>query len=214
MGKIRDFWNHWMLRKPYFDVNGIRVSVTQLTGKDLLDRFAAVTINKPTTSPDLLGMYLSEHSPIRTQLFEVHISGIPTFVHTHFRAHAIGTVHCTKSNREDRPGYTGDTGRWHPVNHAILLNAQSLINVSRRRMCHRSHPISRQVMKMIHLQIGQLDPDLFEVMLPNCLYRGGVCYEHVCCGKIPNVSHYKWIDLKRYTWDDPLDGFKLPKRGR
>lgn len=184
----------------------MQVEVRKITEKELMDEFAAVTIFKDetTVSVDMYAMYMAEHSPARTQLFVLKLTSIPQCVHVMLVRHAIGTLHCVKTNREDRAGYTGDLGRWQPTNQAILLNAQSLMNIAKMRFCHHAHIEIRHVMHLIHDQLRVLDPDLARAMRPMCLYRGGICHEHRCCGKVPGVIHYKSAKAPNleFTWDD------------
>lgn len=126
-------------------------------------------------------IYRCEHSPMRTQRFIVRMYDIPTFVSVHLVRHSVGVLHFVKSNREDRPGCTGDTGRRHPVNHMMDINAQSLVNMARRRLCAKAHLETIKVMVMIKNAISTVDPDLSKFMVPECIYRGG-CHELRSCG--------------------------------
>jgi hypothetical protein len=118
---------------------------------------------------------LSEHSPIRTQIFWIEMYDIPTFVSVHFVRHKHGIEHFVKSNRDDRSSYTGDLGRNQPVNHAALCNAQSLINMARKRLCKKSHPETQKLMQLIVDKIKEVDPLLFPFLIPDCKYRGKCC---------------------------------------
>lgn len=158
----------------------MKVIASKLTGVDLLRDACGFTINSDS-SMTLDKIYRCEHSPIRTQIFKVEMYDIPTFVSVHLVRHKIGVEHFVKSNREDRPGYSGDTGRNHPVNHMMLINAQSLIQMARKRSCRQAHPQTQVVMRMITNAIFEVDPDLAGYMVPECLYRNG-CYELRSCG--------------------------------
>jgi len=76
-----------------------------------------------------------------------------------------------------------------PVNHRMLLNAQHLIDMSRKRLCYQASEDTRHVMQRIQLAVCAVDPDLSSYMVPNCVYRGGYCCEPKPCG------NYK---IKRY----------------
>ena len=161
----------------------MNILVQKITDRSLMDRACSFTVNREV-HPNPAKLYLAEHSPIRTQLFWVEMLDIPTFASVHFVRHKIGTEHFVKSNREDRPGFTGtDGGRLHPVNHAMILNAHSLINMARKRLCRRSHATTRDIMKLICLEIREVDPDLYPCLVPECLYRGK-CHEMKPCGRI------------------------------
>lgn len=156
------------------------IEVTKLTDESLMREACAYTINAESKMT-LPRIYQCEHSPMRTQIFWVEMVDIPTFVSVHFVRHKHGVEHFVKSNRNDRPSYTGDAGREHPVNHAMLCNAQALINMARKRLCFKAHPETVDVMVKIKIEVGKTDPALAQFMVPECLYRNG-CNELKSCG--------------------------------
>ena len=132
----------------------------------------------------LKDLYLWEHSPSRTQMFWIHMENIPSFVSVHLVRHAaVGQQHYVMSNRTDRGGLGNEVvTRNSPVNHRMLLNAQHLIDMSRRRLCYKASPETREVMGRIKEAIGVIDPDLALYMVQECVYRGGFCHEPKACG--------------------------------
>ena len=129
-------------------------------------------------------LYMWEHSPSRTQMFWVHMTDIPTKVSVHLVRHAaVGQQHYVMSNRPDRGGEGDDViNRNSPVNHRMLLNAQHLIDMSRKRLCFKASTETREVMIRIKNEILKVDPDLYYYLVPNCVYRGGFCSEPRPCG--------------------------------
>lgn len=129
-------------------------------------------------------LYLWEHSPSRTQLFWIDMEDIPTKVSVHLVRHAaVGQQHYVMSNRPDRGGAGDDVvTRNSPVNHRMLLNAQHLIDMSRKRLCFKASEETRLVMLMIKDSVHYVDKDLATYMVPNCVYRGGYCCEPKPCG--------------------------------
>ena len=158
----------------------MRIISSKLTGTGLMQKACSFTIDKESKAT-LADMYRCEHSPIRTQIFCVEMYNIPTFVSVHLVRHNVGVSHFVKSNREDRPGYTGDTGRDHPVNHMMIVNAQALINMSRKRLCRKSHDKTIEVWEHVKDSLQGVDPDLCKRMVKDCEYRNG-CYEKKPCG--------------------------------
>lgn len=159
----------------------MKITVDKLTDSRLLEKAAASTSGKEMEIRGVSHLhqwYKSEHSPIRTQLFWVEMVGIPTFVSVHFVRHDVGIEHFVKSNRPDRGG-DGEADRMTPVTHSMLINAQALISMARRRLCGKASKETRQVMEMIRSAAGSVDPAL--PMLPDCEYRGG-CHEFKSCG--------------------------------
>ena len=168
----------------------MEVIVEKYTDEELMRRACSMTINGAESKMTLKKIYECEHSPMRTQMFWVEMRGIPTFVSTHFRTHNTGITHFVKSNREDRSGFTGDQGRWQPVNHAMWLNAQNIINLARKRLCRKSHEETVKVMQEIVAAVCKVDPDLGNILRPECLYRNG-CHELSSCGYFAKMKALK-----------------------
>ena len=158
----------------------MQITVTKITDKALLDLACSYTVNKDVHVKDLKAFYMSEHSPIRTQLFLIEMKDIPTFVSVHFVRHNVGIIHFVKSNRIDRGGDTV-VDRLTPVNHMMIANAQAIINMARKRLCSKSHIDTQEVMSIIVNKIDEVDHDLACCLVPECEYRGG-CTELSSCG--------------------------------
>jgi hypothetical protein len=157
----------------------MQINISKLVGEDWMRWACALTIDSESNMT-LDKIYANEHSPMRTQIFAVTMLGIPTFVSTHFRTHSQGVTHFVKSLREDRSG-DGTENRWTPTNHGMLINAQSLINISRKRLCYKSHDETRRVMKAIKTAVDGVDSELALRMVHDCVYRNG-CHEDKTCG--------------------------------
>lgn len=76
----------------------------------------------------------------------------------------------------------GNSDRYTPVNLGLLVNAQSLIDMSKLRLCMQAHKETVQVFQAIKQAISEQDPELAAVMVRKCVYRGGICGEPRCCG--------------------------------
>ena len=159
----------------------MNITVKKLTDTDLMRRACEMTMHKGKSKVSLAQMYDCEHSPMRTQLFWVELLAIPTFVSVHLVRHKIGVEHFVTSNREDRGG-ADSVDRNTPVNHGMLINAQSLINLARKRLCLKSHQKTQEVMRLLRTAVSASDVHLAARMVPECAYRGGVCHEIQPCG--------------------------------
>lgn len=160
----------------------MNITITKITNKQLLDLACSYTAGKDVNVKDIKKFYLSEHSPIRTQMFVIEMQDIPSFVSTHFVRHKIGVEHFVKSNRPDRGG-DGEANRNSPVSHLMFCNAQALINMARKRLCGKASIETQEVMHLIWHGVNEVDPELARCMVPDCEYRGG-CYEFSTCGRI------------------------------
>ena len=161
----------------------MNVTVEKITGPDLMRRACSCTIDRDSKA-SLSAMYRAEHSPIRTQLFWVEMT-IPTFVSVHFVRHKHGVEHFVKSNRDDRGGE--EANRHTPVRHGMLINAQALINMARKRLCGQAHDETKKAMALIRAGVAAVDSELAQFMVPECVYRSGFCPEIKPCGRVAHV---------------------------
>jgi hypothetical protein len=146
---------------------------------DTLMRWACDMTRKPGMVPSKMTrakLYRCLHSPVRTILFQIVLPRIPTFVSVHIVRHAQGVTHFVESNRDDRGG-TGTEDRNTPVNHGMIANAEALINMSRKRLCYASHARTVGVWMRLRKAMRGVDADLADAMVPECVFRNGVCPE-------------------------------------
>lgn len=165
------------------------ITIKKLTDETLLRRACEMTMHGKTGNVSLDSMYMAEHSPCRTQLFWLEMQGIPSFVSVHFVRHKIGVEHFVMSNRDDRGGgEAGEVTRLSPVNHGMLINAQALINMARKRLCGKAHIETQRVMLSILNAMRETDPALARCLVPDCLYRHR-CNELSSCGRSALYFH-------------------------
>lgn len=173
------------------------ILLVKLTDIDLAQWACSMTVDHESNM-SLKRLYRNEHSPMRTQIFKIGLYGIPTFVSTHLVRHSVGIIgHFVKTQRDDRIGETEGTSpdRWTPTNHGILCNAQALVNMARKRLCYKSHIETVKVMQELKHEVAIADPDLAIRMVPECIYRGGVCHEDKMCRLRPGIRHWKEIEI-------------------
>lgn len=102
-----------------------------------------------------------------------------------------------------------NSDRYTPVNLALLVNAQSLIDMAKLRLCLQAAPETRQVFNDLRTEIAKVDPDLANVMVRKCVYRGGLCGESRCCG-FNQTDNFK-AEMRNYAslFSDKQRGFYL-----
>ena len=160
-----------------------RVEVTQLTTPDIMNTVAEATVHGKAVKAKPEFWYRSEHSPLRARMFLVKMFDIPTFVSVHLVRHNIGVTHYVSSNRDDRrPDVEAVIDRDSPVTHFMVINAQALIGISRKRLCLMASKETIAVWTKIRRAIKEIDPDLAKYMVPECAYRHGFCPEFKECG--------------------------------
>lgn len=160
----------------------MEVVVKSLTDLSLVRRACEMTMHGQESKVSLKSMYRAEHSPIRCRMFWVELRGIPSFVSVHLVRHKHGVEHFVQSMRDDL--YIDPTkvvDRYTPVNHGMLINAQALIQISRKRLCLKSHKKTVAVWSKLRKAISDVDPDLASFMVPECVYRNGFCPELRMC---------------------------------
>lgn len=156
------------------------------TWRDVADR-ARTTIGKEAgegepSSEWKRRMLLCEHSPIRQLSFTVRLSNLLSWVSVHFVRHKYGVEHWVSSQRTDRTGIDrNELKQSELVTHEMMLNPQSIINISRKRLCNLASFETRQAWHSVLNEIAIVQPQLYVVCVPDCIYRGH-CYEYKSCG--------------------------------
>jgi len=129
-------------------------------------------------------MLMAEHSPIRAIEFTVRITDVPYYVVMHLVRHKIGVEHFVSTQRTDRTGVQRDNlPQGALVSYIMKINAQALINISRKRLCGQAAPETRKVWKVVIEEIRKREPELADMCVPECV-RDGFCPEMKSCGYI------------------------------
>ena len=169
--------------------------VNDITGVKWFKRACEVTTGKKLKKEQaenlLKKMYKAEHSPIRTRIFFIEIKNVPTFVCNHFVRHKVGVEFFCLSHRSDRTGVKDElSNRLTPTSFAMLVNAQALINMARKRLCNKASKETCEVMGLIKDTMGAVDSELAYRMVPDCEYRGRCC-EIQSCRRVNNGNPVK-----------------------
>lgn len=136
-------------------------------------------------------IYMWEHSITRSQIFSIQLIDIPTFVSVHLVRH-VTTTPFVRSMRIDRGG-NGFEDRHTPVNHRFIANAESILHIARKRLCYQASEETREVVLVLREKMKEVDPDLAYYMVPNCVYRGGICPEPKPCGNY-TIRRFKGVE--------------------
>lgn len=123
---------------------------------------------------------IAEHSPIRDISIKWEWSNIPSWVATHWVRHKWECY--VKSQRTDRTGIDRTKlPQDAPVNFTGEANAQHLIDTMRKRLCRQAAKETRQYAEDFKRTLREYEPEVSDVLCPNCIYRGG-CPEMQPCG--------------------------------
>ena len=130
-------------------------------------------------------MLLCEHSPIRQLIIKAKWYELKYWVSVHFVRHWLGITHWVSTQRPDRQlgkvinrDYESQSAF---VQHEIEVNAQAMINISRKRLCNMASPETREAWKAFIKTVEIWEPVLYSICVPDCIYRG-YCYEYRSCG--------------------------------
>ncbi|MDD2600762.1 MAG: thymidylate synthase ThyX [Kiritimatiellae bacterium] len=137
---------------------------------------------KEPTSAWKRKILLSEHSPIRLMLFKWKWINLKYWVSVHFVRHKIGIEHFVSTQRTDRTGVCRDeVSQDATVHHQCAANAQSIIFISRKRLCAQASAETNAAWKLVLAEIKSCEPELCQLCVPECVYRG-FCPEFKSCG--------------------------------
>ena len=167
---------------------------------------------------------LAEHSPIRLLEYDFTIEDIRQFVTVHLCRHHIGCEKFVRSQRQDinpeiervtanvirvlkEEGLARDD--WKERDYMfqgaenvmdMSCNAQSFINISRKRLCIGcTSPETRQAWEIVIAMLKEVDPILAEKCVPECLYRNFCPETKRCCGYVNTEAYKKRLEEYRRT---------------
>lgn len=123
---------------------------------------------------------IAEHSPIRSMSVKWRWPGIKSWVATHWVRHKWECF--VRSQRSDRTGVDRDKlPQDAPVDFTGEANAQALIDTMRKRLCYQASPETRAYAEDLKAKLRDVQPEMSDVLVPNCVYRCG-CPEMQSCG--------------------------------
>lgn len=99
-----------------------------------------------------------------------------------------------------------NSDRETPVNLGLCVNAQSLIDMAKVRLCCQASYDTRYIFEYIRKKISEVDMALAQMMVRKCIYRNGLCGEPRCCGY--NTHPLFQMELKQY-----LNNFSKKQQG-
>lgn len=188
----------------------VKINIEQMVGWDWCKRLFLRTINKKPKTPmptreQKLQWLMSEHSPIKVVQWCIDVDDLMQWVGVHLLRHPfllpfIASQRGDKTKDKeavlalirqeilDAPEFNDAEWRNYRLqgsenNHSFVVNAQTLINMSRKRLCRCASAETRAVWEGVKAYLAQIDPEMAAVMQPNCIYRGG-CPEMECCGYV------------------------------
>lgn len=145
---------------------------------------------------------LAEHSPIRLLEYDFTWEDIRQWVTAHLVRHHEGCEKFVHSQRTDRneklKGLNRDKLPQGLLNDMdMTCNAQSFINISRKRLCNCASKETREAWTAVIEYLKEIDPELAAVCVPECIYRGFCPEFDRCCGYCNTEAFIKRLEEYR-----------------
>ena len=175
----------------------MKATVTRCTEWQLIADMAARTRHaqpRPITRSFLKKALISQHSILRTMMFDIRVVNIPSYSHMHYIRHHVGITPFVGSFRPEVVDFDRNAERQDaPRDMTLFLNLQALINVMKARLCAQADVTTQIVAKLIRQKFFA-SPDPFmqitgHALKAACVWRGGLCTEAFKgCGRFPMMS--------------------------
>lgn len=131
---------------------------------------------------------LAEHSPLRHSLITIDIVDIPFAIMGHFVRHHVGVTPYVTTSREDRTGVKREErSQMDLVSMRLDLNIQSLINISRKRLCMQADPTTIAVWEAVLAAVKEYDEDIYWACVPEGIRSCGCPEQFGKCRKCENI---------------------------
>ena len=199
----------------------MKVNVIQETPWSRALNAARRTIGKPPLNKEPSDNWrkmviMAEHSPIKLVEYLISFKDLRQWVGVHLlrHEHMLPFIHSQRvDRREDIDSLTervmsiieedvkSDESfnkrdylfQGEPNDQDFVVNAQTLINISRKRLCHCASKETREAWVAVKEAIKEFDPIMASFMVPNCSYRGR-CPEMNTCGYYKTDKFKKELD--------------------
>ncbi len=123
---------------------------------------------------------ISEHSPIRDIAIKWRWKDMAHWITVHWVRHKWEKF--VRTQRTDRTGVPRDKlPQDEPQTFTGEANTQALIDTMRKRLCYQASPETRKYAEDLKREIHGVEPEISDVLVPNCVYRG-LCPEMQTCG--------------------------------
>ena len=151
------------------------------------------TVAKPPLGHEPIGEWktailIAEHEPIRDIWVKWKWRGIKYWIAMHWKTHIWPSR--VNTQRSDRTGIERDKKPQDaPVDFTGDANCQHLIDTMRKRLCGCASKETREYAEDFKAALWEVEPELSDVLVPNCVYRCG-CPEMKCCGMWKKFTDY------------------------
>lgn len=153
-------------------------------------RRALVTVGKkPVNAPDSEWKHKilnARHSPIRYLRYSFFIT-CPSWVSVHLCRHVHAQPY-VKSQRNDRQKDYDRNKAPQDTEVCMIydVNAEELMTIANKRLCGQASEETQELVQKICDLAEKATPEFKGLLVPACVYNGGVCHEMFPCGRYDN----------------------------
>ena len=141
---------------------------------------------------------IAEHSQIKLVEFTIMFENLRQWVGVHLLRHlfVLPFIHSQREDRRELDIPRDDLPQGSLNDQDFVVNAQTLINMSRKRLCKCASKETQEAWHIVKEKIQEIDPETAAVMVPNCIYRG-FCPEVKSCGWCKTEAFRKQLEEYR-----------------
>ena len=189
----------------------MKTVITRLLGtwQDVVDA-CRVTVAKPPLGHEPSATFktkilISEHTPVRLISIGWKWIKIKSWVATHWSRHKFEKF--IQTQRTDRTGIERDNlPQGELVDFEGFANVQNLIDAQRKRLCYMASSETRKLGEDLKMALHEFEPEIADVLVPNCVYRCG-CPEMQMCENKTWLQFKVWC-LNKHGLDVEMLGIK------
>ena len=158
-------------------------------------------IDKEPSNNWKASVLLAEHSPIKLVEYLISYKSLRQWVGVHLLRHSfmLPFIHSQREDRRKLDCDRDELPQGTPNDQDFVVNAQTLKNISRKRLCTCASKETREAWQMVKDEIRKFDPVMADKMVRNCVYCG-FCPELKSCGFV-NTKQYQ-EELEAYRKKD------------
>ena len=123
---------------------------------------------------------ISEHDPIRDIIVKFRWPDIKYWVAMHWKTHIWRSRTNTQRNDRQDNYDRNKAPQDSPIDLTGDPNVQHLIDTWRKRLCSMASPETRALAEDLKVVLHEVEPEIADVLVPNCVYRCG-CPEQFGC---------------------------------
>lgn len=129
---------------------------------------------------------ISEHDPIRDIEVKFRWANMKYWIAMHWKTHIWRSRTNTQRNDRQDNYDRNKAPQDSPVEFIGDANAQHLIDTMRKRLCFMAASETREYAEDLKRTLRKVEPELSNVLVPNCIYRCG-CPETGKCQLFKNI---------------------------